>query len=64
VASLLLTVWVFLFVIIKEQKEIKFFGAYRSGVRVLWIGTFGFKLHLIINEQGELLAGLAHLKPY
>ena len=55
-ASLLLTVWVFLFVIIKEQKEIKFFGAYRSGVRVLWIGTFGFKLHLIINEQGELLA--------
>ena len=55
-ASLLLTAWVFLFVIIKEQKEIKFFGAYRSGVRVLWIGTFGFKLHLIINEQGELLA--------
>ncbi|WP_233455479.1 MULTISPECIES: serine protease [Nostocales] len=39
VASLLLTAWVFLFVIIKEQKEIKFSVAYRAGAGVLWIGT-------------------------
>ena len=49
-------VWAFLFVTIKEPKEIKYFLAYLDGVRVLWIGISAFLLHLIINDQGELLA--------
>ncbi|MBK9025786.1 MAG: transposase [Saprospiraceae bacterium] len=40
---------------IKEKSRTRFSKVLRLNLKAQWAGFFGFKLHLIINDKGELL---------